>query len=144
MATGITKKLGMAVCLTLAVGSAVSACGGSPTSAGTSTATGSNVGIPADSGSVPGASGMTVGSLEAAVKGQIVTGRPSGLGFGNLGIATVVCHPPTEWVPSARWTCVAYSRKGGQLGTYTGTTESDGTENGVNTPEWSGEFRPRA
>jgi hypothetical protein len=142
MVTRITTKGGIALILVVLAGSTASACGSSTAATG-STATGSPVGTPANGGSVPGASGLTLTSLNAAVKTQIVTSRPKGLGFGKIGVANVICAPPTEWVTSARWTCTAYSRKGLSLGTYTGITEPDGSENGVNAPEWSGGFRRR-
>jgi hypothetical protein len=122
----------MGIISVLLAGSAVAACGSSAASTETTT--------PGASGGIPGVSGTTLASLTSTVKSQIISGRPKGLGFGSIGVAKVTCTPPAEWFVSARWTCVAYSRTGAQLGTYTGTVEPDGSDNGVNTPQWSGQF----
>jgi carbon monoxide dehydrogenase subunit G len=93
--------------------------------------------VPVSSGVIPGSGGITVSSLESSVKAQLVEAQPGG--FGVTGVASVVCNPPTDWVPAGTFTCFVYQSNGNGLGEVDSTVEPTGSDGTVN---WNAEWNP--
>lgn len=65
--------------------------------------------------------GPALSDLTSQVQSQI-TGTGAN-GFGASGVDSVVCNPPSDWQPSARFTCFAYDSSKTEVGEYDGIVE---------------------
>lgn len=65
--------------------------------------------------------GPALSDLTSQVQSQI-TGTGAN-GFGVSGVDSVVCNPPSNWQPAAKFTCFAYDSTKTEVGEYDGIVE---------------------